>query len=198
MSLILWRSGSRRNWSPRSTARSAFARPLLTYGRATDEAPKPRPIDLRASVSEAAEAVCLGGGRVKILNEVADGFVLWADPEQLFRVLLNLMRNGIEALDRAGPSGGRAAQITVAAWAKEDRAILEIADTGPGVPPSVRAQLFTPFSSSSRPGGSGLGLAIAADLVRAHGGSITLINADGEKVGATFKVRLPRRPLGLA
>jgi signal transduction histidine kinase len=175
-----------------------FCQATLTYGRATDEAPKPRPIDLRASVSEAAEAVCLGGGRVKILNEVADGFVLWADPEQLFRVLLNLMRNGIEALDRAGPSGGRAAQITVAAWAKEDRAILEIADTGPGVPPSVRAQLFTPFSSSSRPGGSGLGLAIAADLVRAHGGSIELVPEEDEAAGARFRITLPQRRAGAA
>jgi len=175
-----------------------FCQATLTYGRATDEAPKPRLIDLRTTVAEAAEAVCLGGGRVAIVNEISDSFTLWADPEQLFRVLLNLLRNGVEALDRAGPSGGRPAQIIVSASAREELAILEIADTGPGVPPSVRAQLFTPFSSSSRPGGSGLGLAIAADLVRAHGGSIELVPEEDEGAGARFRITLPQRRSGAA
>ncbi len=107
--------------------------------------------------------------------------------------MMNLLRNGVEALDRAGPSGGQPAQIIVSASAWEELAILEIADTGPGVPPSVRAQLFTPFSSSSRPGGSGLGLAIAADLVRVHGGSIELMPETDENIGARFRITLPQR-----
>ncbi|QAY95808.1 sensor histidine kinase [Methylovirgula ligni] len=175
-----------------------FCQATLTYGRATDEAPKPRLVDLRPVVAEAAEAVCLSGGRVMILNKVSDGFILWADPEHLFRVMMNLLRNGVEALDRAGPSGGQPAQIIVSASAWEEFAILEIADTGPGVPPSVRAQLFTPFSSSSRPGGSGLGLAIAADLVRAHGGSIELMPETDENIGARFRITLPQRRTGAA
>ncbi len=172
-----------------------FCQATLTYGRAADEAPKPRLVDLRSLVAEASEAVCLGGGRVMILNKVSDGFTLWADPEHLFRVMMNLLRNGVEALDRAGPSGGQPAQIIVSASAPSwgELAILEIADTGPGVPPSVRAQLFTPFSSSSRPGGSGLGLAIAADLVRAHGGSIELMPEEDENIGARFRITLPQR-----
>ena len=178
-----------------------FCQATLTYGRATDEAPKPRLIDLRAAVDEAAESVCPSGlGRIAIINDVSSGFSLWADPEHLFRVMVNLMRNGVEALDRAGPARGRTAQIRVSAQFGGDDAILEITDTGPGVPPSVRAQLFTPFSSSSRPGGSGLGLAIAADLVRAHGGSIELLpEADDETAGATFRITLPqRRPAAAA
>jgi signal transduction histidine kinase len=176
-----------------------FCQATLTYGRATDEAPKPRLVDLRTTVAEAAEAVCLGGGRVMIVNEISDGFALWADPEHLFRVMMNLLRNGVEALERAGPSSGRPAQITVSAFMREDAlAILEVADTGPGVPPSVRAQLFTPFSSSSRPGGSGLGLAIAADLVRAHGGSIELVPEEDEGAGARFRITLPQRRTGAA
>ena len=111
-----------------------FCQATLTYGRATDEAPKPRLVELRTIVAEAAEAVCLSGGRVMILNKVSDGFVLWADPEHLFRVMMNLLRNGVEALDRAGPSGGQPAQIIVSASVWEELAILEIADTGPGVP----------------------------------------------------------------
>lgn len=170
-----------------------FCQATLTYGRATDEAPKPRLVDLRSVVAEAAEAVCLSGGRVMILNKVSDEFTLWADPEHLFRVMMNLLRNGVEALDRAGPSGGQPAQIIVSAAARGELAILEIADTGPGVPPSVRAQLFTPFSSSSRPGGSGLGLAIAADLVRAHGGNIELMPEEDDGMGARFRITLPQR-----
>ncbi len=174
-----------------------FCQATLTYGRATDEAPNPRLIDLRPVVAEAAESVCPGAAtRIAIINQVSDGFSLWVDPEQLFRVLMNLMRNGIEALDRAGPARGRPAQIAIAADFDGNDAIIEVADTGPGVPPSVRAQLFTPFSSSSRPGGSGLGLAIAADLVRAHGGSIELAPVDedaDENPGATFRITLPQR-----
>jgi signal transduction histidine kinase len=173
-----------------------FCQATLTYGRATDEAPNPRFIDLRIVVAEAAESVCPScGSRVAIVNNVNAGFALWADPEQLFRVLMNLMRNGLEALDRAGPARGQPAQIVITADFVGDVAIIEVADTGPGVPPSVRAQLFTPFSSSSRPGGSGLGLAIAADLVRAHGGSIELAPADeqDETTGATFRITLPQR-----
>ncbi|MGO9135432.1 MAG: sensor histidine kinase [Methylovirgula sp.] len=176
-----------------------FCQATLTYGRAADEAPKPQVGELHGLVNEAAQTAAMcGSDHIAFINEVAEGFEIWADPEQMFRVLTNLIRNSFEALLRAGPARGQPAQVRATAYNDADMTVIEISDTGPGVPPSVQAQLFTPFSSSSRPGGSGLGLAIAADLVNAHGGSITLINADGEKVGATFKVRLPRRPLGLA
>jgi signal transduction histidine kinase len=171
-----------------------FCQATLTYGRATDEAPRPQSVSLYSLVAEATETVCpSGSGRVAIFNEVPRCFSLTADPEHLFRVMVNLMRNGVEALERAGPASGKPAQIVVTAADVGDDAVLEIADTGPGVPPSVRAQLFTPFSSSSRPGGSGLGLAIAADLVRAHGGSIELVPDDDDSGGATFRITLPQR-----
>ncbi len=74
--------------------------------------------------------------------------------------------------------------------------MIEVADTGPGVPASARARLFTAFSSS-RSGGSGLGLVIAADLVRGHGGAITLVSgADEENSGAKFRVTLPQAAFG--
>lgn len=177
-----------------------FCHATLTYGRATDEAPKPRAMNLHSAVAEAAESVSpSGGSRVAVINKVPPGFTLSADPEHMFRVMINLIRNGVEALDRAGPAAGKSAQIVITADHVGSDAIVEIADTGPGVPPSVRAQLFTPFSSSSRPGGSGLGLAIAADLVRAHGGSIELVPDSDEGAGATFRITLPqRRPAAAA
>jgi signal transduction histidine kinase len=66
--------------------------------------------------------------------------------------------------------------------------IIEVADTGPGVPERARANLFKAFQSVARKDGTGLGLAIAAELVQAHGGQIDLVGNDG---GATFRVTIP-------
>ena len=66
--------------------------------------------------------------------------------------------------------------------------IIEVADTGPGVPEKARAHLFEAFQSVARKGGSGLGLAIAQELVQAHGGQIALVKNEG---GATFRVTIP-------
>jgi signal transduction histidine kinase len=174
-----------------------FCQATLTYGRAADEMPKPQKIDLRGLLTEAAETASIGGSdHVAFVNNVGEGFEIYADPEQMFRVLTNLVRNSFEALVRAGPARGQPAEVRARAYHDGKMAIIEISDTGPGVPPSVRAQLFTPFSSSSRPGGSGLGLAIASDLVSAHGGSITLVDDETENTGATFRVILPQRPPG--
>ena len=68
--------------------------------------------------------------------------------------------------------------------------VIEVSDTGPGVTERARAHLFEAFQGSTRPGGSGLGLAIAAELVRAHGGEIRLV--DGT-IGATFRIIIPDR-----
>ena len=76
----------------------------------------------------------------------------------------------------------------------ESVAILEVSDTGPGFPARARDHLFEAFQTTARPGGSGLGLAIAAELVRAHGGEIRLV--DGT-IGATFRLTLPDRAVEL-
>jgi signal transduction histidine kinase len=73
-------------------------------------------------------------------------------------------------------------------------AIIEVSDTGPGVPQQARNHLFEAFQGSARPGGSGLGLAIAAELVRAHGGDIALVEGT---IGATFRITIPDRPVEL-
>lgn len=172
-----------------------FCQTTLTYGRAVDEMPKHQRVELRSLVAESADTAALSGSEgVNIINDVAKGFEIWADREQMFRVVTNLIRNGFEALVRAGPAPGQKAQVRATARHEDGSAVIEISDTGPGVPAMVRAQLFTPFSSSSRPGGSGLGLSIAADLVRAHGGTIELISDDEDATGATFRIRLPVQP----
>lgn len=171
-----------------------FCQATLTYGRAADEPPRPRPLRLRALVAEAAETVSpVAHGTVRIENEVPDSLEVTADPEQMFRVMLNLMRNGVEALERAGASPGRLPVVDVRAWKDSSTTVIEVSDTGPGIPVAIRSKIFSAFQNSSRPGGTGLGLAIVADLIRAHGGTIVLA-PDSEDAGAMFRITLPWLP----
>jgi len=171
-----------------------FCEATLTYGRAADEPPRPRPLQLRSVVAEAAETVApLAHSTVRVENEVPDELEVTADAEQMFRILLNLMRNGVEALERAGAAPGRLPVLVVKAWKESSTTIIEVADTGPGIPLPLRPKIFSAFQNSTRPGGTGLGLAIVADLVRAHGGTIAL-RADSEWPGACFRITLPWLP----
>ncbi|MEJ0092657.1 MAG: HAMP domain-containing sensor histidine kinase [Methylocella sp.] len=181
-----------------------FCQATLTYGRAIDDPPKLSRFALRPLVDEAAESIALdSAAQVQIVNKVAEEVEVVADAEQIFRVLINLMRNGVEALQSAGPTPGWPAQVCIAARLESgpqqsESTVIEVADTGPGVPPAVRPKLFNAFFTSSRAGGTGLGLVIAADLVRAHGGSLVLApphaGADADDPpGATFRITLPLR-----
>ena len=102
-------------------------------------------------------------------------------------MLSNLCRNAVQALESEGERG-HAARSWCRRGAKGRSTVIEVADTGPGVPEKARAHLFEAFQSVARKGGSGLGLAIAAELVQAHGGQIALVKNDG---GATFRVTIP-------
>lgn len=171
-----------------------FCQATLTYGRAADEPPRPRRLNLRAVVAEAAETVApVAHGHVQIENAVPDDLELTADAEQIFRVLINLMRNGVEALERAGAAPGRLPVVDVRAWKDGGITTIEVSDTGPGIPPAIRGKVFSAFQNSLRPGGTGLGLAIVADLVRAHGGTVELA-PDREDAGALFRIKLPWLP----
>ena len=103
-----------------------------------------------------------------------------ADRDQLFRVLLNLSRNAVEA---------GANRVTISAHNGDKRVVIDVADDGPGLPPKARANLFRPFAGSARPGGMGLGLAIAREIARAHGGDITLGHSGAD--GTLFQLSLP-------
>ncbi|MGB6374942.1 MAG: HAMP domain-containing sensor histidine kinase [Methylocella sp.] len=174
-----------------------FCQATLTYGRAADDPPKSTRFPLRGLVAEVMEMIGLEArGGIECVNAVAADFEIAADREQMFRVLMNLLRNGAEALENARAEPGRPKRIRVESWLEDETAVIEVADTGPGVPASVRARLFTAFSSS-RSGGSGLGLVIAADLVHGHGGAITLVGgADEENSGAKFHITLPQAAIG--
>jgi signal transduction histidine kinase len=170
-----------------------FCQATLAYGGAVNDPPKPVWFSLSGLVTEVMEMVRLEApGEIEFVNAVPADFEIAADREQMFRVLMNLIRNGVEALESAGTEPGRPKRITVQGELDKGEAVIEIADTGPGVPVSARAKLFIPFSSY-RSGGSGLGLVIAADLVRGHGGAIMLVTgANEEGLGAKFRITLPQ------
>ena len=170
----------------------AFCQSTLVYGRAAERHPDPKRFRLLSVATDAAESVAPSEIRhVAIDISVGEDLRIVADSEHLFRVLANLIRNAVQALDSAGPQPGLPPRVTIAAARAGADVVIEVADTGPGVPDHARERLFRAFQGSTRAGGAGLGLAIAADLVRAHGGSIELLpRQDG--TGATFQVRLPQ------
>jgi signal transduction histidine kinase len=130
---------------------------------------------------------------VRWIVSVERGLTVDADHDQLFRALLNLSRNALQALEAQPNDPGRD-QIRITGRREGAVAVIEVSDTGPGISEKARAHLFEAFQGSTRTGGSGLGLAIAAELVRAHGGDIRLVEGT---IGATFRITIPDRAVDL-
>lgn len=173
----------------------AFCQSTLSYGRAQEAAPDRRMVLIEPVVMEVRETAGLASdASIAWVAAIERGLAVDADPDQLFRVLLNLVRNAAQALESHAAGEGGAQQIRITGKREGAVAILEISDTGPGVPKKTRERLFEAFQTSGRPGGSGLGLAIAAELVRAHGGDIHLVEGT---IGATFRIVIPDRPVEL-
>ncbi|MBP6849856.1 MAG: HAMP domain-containing protein, partial [Kofleriaceae bacterium] len=106
------------------------------------------------------------------------------DEGQIRQSLMNLVRNAAEAVGSRG--GGN---VWIRTRADDDGVAIEVADDGPGIAPELRDRLFDPFVST-KDGGTGLGLALSHQIVRDHGGALTVASPPG--AGATFTVRLPR------
>ncbi len=173
----------------------AFCQSTLSYGRAQEAAPDRRMLLIEPVVAEVRETAGLASdATITWVTAIERGLSVDADPDQLFRVLLNLVRNAAQALESHPKNDPASMQIRVTGRREGAVAILEVSDTGPGVPQKARDHLFEAFQSSSRPGGSGLGLAIAAELVRAHDGDIHLVEGT---LGATFRIVIPDRPVEL-
>jgi signal transduction histidine kinase len=173
----------------------AFCQSTLSYGRAQEAAPDRRMIPIEPVVAEVRETAGLAvDASIAWVSAIERGLSVDADPDQLFRVLLNLVRNAAQALESQPRIGVGAHQIRITGRREGAVAILEVSDTGPGVPAKVRDHLFEAFQSAGRPGGSGLGLTIAAELVRAHDGEIQLVEGT---LGATFRITIPDRPVEL-
>lgn len=170
-----------------------YCQTTLAYGRAREREPSRRLVALTRVVRDVIEVLGLEShATIRCEVKVESGFEIDADPDQLFRVLLNLCRNAVQAMDgEADPSVVR--RLVVEASREGTVALVRVRDTGPGVPERAKANLFQAFQGGVRPGGTGLGLAIAAEIVRAHGGTIALMDSDGP--GALFEISLPDRPV---
>lgn len=140
--------------------------------------------DLRSVVQQALDLVEAQARQQKV--ELAaelppDPLIGQIDRGQLCTVLVNLFMNALDAM----PTGGR---LEVTLDADRDRIQLRVRDTGDGIAPAIRSQLFTPFVST-KPTGSGLGLSISRRIIEEHGGRIDTVDA-GDR-GACFAILLP-------
>jgi signal transduction histidine kinase len=157
----------------------------LAYGKSEEPAPELRIVALSGLVEDVLDGERLASdGRVEFTNEVPPQAFAEADPEQLYRVLQNLVRNARQAIESQPDGGG----ITISGLSTEGCG-LTIRDTGPGLPTKALEHLFEPFQGSQRRGGTGLGLAIAAELVRGHGGALELVESSTK--GTVFRLTLP-------
>ena len=173
----------------------AFCQSTLSYGRAQEASPDRRMIMIEPIAAEVRETAGLASdASITWISAIERALMVDADPDQLFRVLLNLVRNAAQALEGNPKSDPGSMQIRITGRREGAVAILEVSDTGPGVPQKTREHLFEAFQPSGSRGGSGLGLAIAAELVRAHGGEISLVEGT---IGATFRIVIPDRPVEL-
>ena len=166
---------------------AALTSNVLDYGKSEERQSEPVATPLLAAVEAAAEDAGLSakGVRLEAMIELSD--LAMADPEQLHRILVNLLQNGRESIE--GLETPRAGLIRVASQRDGPQLVLRIADNGPGVPERAQSRLFQPFAGSTRPGGTGLGLAISQELAQANGGTLSLLRTSSE--GAVFELRLP-------
>jgi signal transduction histidine kinase len=125
---------------------------------------------------------------VVVAREVEAGLpAVLADRDQVLQVLLNLVRNALDAM----PAGGT---LRVAARGEGGAVAFSVSDTGPGVRPEDQPRVFEPYFTTKE-GGTGLGLAIAQRIAEEHGGTLELRSAPGE--GATFTLTLPAAVVAL-
>jgi signal transduction histidine kinase len=173
----------------------AFCESTLSYGRAQEPPPDRRQVVIEPLVEEVRETLGIEpGASLRWISAVERDLVADADPDQLFRILLNLVRNAVQALESRDSRDPGRDQVRITGRREGAVVVIEVSDTGPGVSARAREHLFEAFQSSTRTGGSGLGLAIAAELVRAHGGDIRLVEGT---IGATFSLTIPDRAVEL-
>lgn len=160
----------------------------LAFGKAEEPSPTLTMLTLDDLVADVldSERLAIGDFDLSLSENIPPLFTLRADPEQLFRVISNLVRNARQAIVARGESG----EINVSAYEDDNNWWIEISDTGPGLPKKAQEHLFTPFQGGVSKGGTGLGLAIASELIRAHGGALELDRTG--PTGTVFSIRLPK------
>lgn len=158
-----------------------LTRQTLDYARDLPPPPQRSRFVLRTLVEDVgSDQAFANGSGVKFTNDVAGDIEIAADRNQIFRVLANLVRNAAQA---------GAKNLRVSASIADGHVQVAVADDGPGLPPKAREHLFQPFIGAARPGGTGLGLVIVREILRAHGGDISLEESSDR--GTVFRLDLP-------
>lgn len=170
---------------------AALTRNVLDYGKSEEPAPQRIRIPLAAATASAAEDAGLEPEGVRLTRSIPARFAVDADPDQLHRILVNLMRNARQAIEADAGRGDRKGRGTVrlTAESRDGMTVIRIADDGPGIPQRLSEHLFEPFVSSKASGGTGLGLTISRELAANHGGELKLVETG--PLGTTFELRLP-------
>jgi two-component system, NtrC family, sensor histidine kinase HydH len=131
--------------------------------------PQKRPGDLNALIQETCQRLepSLRESNIGLVMKLDPGLPeMQFDPGHIRQVILNIAKNGIEAMEAGG-------NLTISTGRQEGRVFVQICDTGTGIPPEVQEKIFQPFFSS-KPKGSGLGLAISQKIIEAHQGEIVI------------------------
>lgn len=152
----------------------SFAKPLHLQRQSTDL----RELT-QAAVREVGQLPVAAGVAIEVRSEAAP--IADVDPQLFAEVVSNLVRNAAEACEGKG-------RVVVRCTRDAGRAIVEVEDDGPGVPPNRRDEIFRPFHSSKEYG-TGIGLAFCRKVVETHGGTIALAEKPG--AGACFRVEVP-------
>jgi signal transduction histidine kinase len=155
---------------------------LLNVSRGTHSAPEMCRLREVASAACDALAPVAATQRVAVRLEIAAGIELPLERSRMERAFVNLVGNALEAM----PEGG---EVTISAVFEEASVLVEVRDTGPGIAPEIRGQLFQPFVSAGKRNGLGLGLALTRQTVMDHGGDLWVESEPGQ--GARFRFRLP-------
>jgi len=159
---------------------------LLSFARKTD--PTAKEIQLNDLVEE---IVGLSEQRarfsnVKIKTSLAPDLpTVLASPSEMQQVLLNLMNNALDAMEKTGGT------LEITSRVEGDNVVLDVADTGVGIPKQNLARIFDPFFTTKAVGkGTGLGLSICYGIIKKMGGEISVNSAVG--LGTTFHIRIPK------
>ncbi|HWP35763.1 MAG TPA: GAF domain-containing protein, partial [Thermodesulfobacteriota bacterium] len=165
---------------------------ILAFSREQRPAYEPQPLPALVDSTLQMMADLFKEARIEVVRCYAEGLPpVVCDPTQLRQVFVNLFSNARDAMSGGGTLTVRIASAPDDPEGLGPHVVVEVEDTGGGIPANVMAHLFTPFYTTKE-SGTGLGLAVVKRIVQGHGGSVQIVNRPGQ--GATFVLRLPLRP----
>lgn len=168
---------------------SKIVRNLKEFARQRE--PLREPLDLRQIVDKVVELLDyeFSASGIIVNKDYAEIPAISADPNQIQQVVLNLLKNAHDAIVETGRGEGR---VDISVYSKDKSVVLEISDTGIGIPEENINRIFEPFFTTKPVGkGTGLGLSITYGIIKAHDGNISVRSKPGE--GTTFIIELPAK-----